>query len=152
MIGHFPHIALGLDPKDRARRDTDNWRADVARSNPLWQQKISAAKQRHATQLKGLTPARLLTETPFTVWNHRPQIIPPPVAVQIRPQAHALLQALTALGPKAPRPAARTLLSGLVTWLNQPDANLGGLFETEERQDLMGFIEEACCAINKNLC
>lgn len=148
-MGHFSHAATTLDHEDRARHDSANWRNDQERSEQRWRDRIHATTLRRNTRLRGLTLATLLTETPLAPWDARPGLVPPDITQQIRDRARALMLALAALGPKVPRASARKLLSDFVIWLNQIDATQGGLFETQEREDLMTLIEDLCWAIHQ---
>ena len=150
VMGHMSRIALALDHEDRALNDTAAWTAEIERAEAEWRAKMAAARHRQETRLKGLTLAQLLQETPFATWDNRPDLVPPEMTRQVRSAAHALLQTLSALGPKIPRPLARKHLTTFMTRLNELDADNGGWIETDEREDLMAYLEEVCHTIRQN--
>lgn len=144
--GHLPHIALTLDQEDRAVHDPVNWRNEIEAARAQSQQRLAAEKERWANRVKGISIAKLQSEPLFATWDDRAEILPPDIVTMVRLQAAALLQSLVVHGPKVPRRAAKKELSDFVVWLNTLDEDRGGLFETEEREDLMGFLEEVCWA------
>lgn len=148
MMAAIHHAALSLDHEDRAKWDADRFWAEIKQSTARREAEWRRQEERQKTRLRGITLDRLLSETQFADWDNRTQIVPPAYTDAVRAQCRALMTDLAALGAKPRRGDARKRLKAFVAWLNSYDAE-GYAIETEEREDLMEFLEEICWAIKQ---
>jgi len=142
-LGHAPQ---SIDHEHRAREDAARWQAEVEAYSEKQRRLMQARQERAEQRLKGLTLAALRAETPFQDWDNRTQIVPPAFTAEIRQRTHALLDEVLALGDKPGRKALRGLLKAYVLGINEFNGAYGYAIETEEREDLMRFVEELCWA------
>jgi hypothetical protein len=148
-IGNIAHIASALDHEDRAINDTERWNAEIKLYEERRRLEREREDHRQRTRLKGITLDALLTETQFPEWDRRTDIVPTEFTAQMRDKVKLLLCELGSLGPKPRKAAARALVLGFVDWVNGFDDLSNNRIETEEREELMQFLEEVCWAIKQ---
>lgn len=145
-FGTIEQAPFCLDHEHRALTDTDRWlteiKADIAKQEKVWAQQAAREKSR----LKKITLQVLHAETRFPEWDQRAQIVPPAFASDVRRRSDETIAALAALGPKPKRKDVRVVLRAYMAGLDAANGQHGYWIETEERQDLLDFVEELCWA------
>lgn len=135
-----------LDHEHRAKFDQERWLTEIeasrARTERLHQERL----QREKLRLKNISLPVLLAETQFKDWDDRTQIVPKAFTSAVREQSQSVINQLLALGEKPKRKDVRGILKAYVGWLNNFDGSFGYAIETEEREELVGFVEELCWA------
>lgn len=139
-------VSMIIDHEDRAVRDTDAWKADIARRQAENEAKWAAQRAREAERLRGITLDQLASETPFPEWDNRTKIIPPVYREAARKRVLDLVANLQPLGPKPKRKDVRAELKACVEWFNAVDGTMGYAIETVEREDIHRALEEICWA------
>lgn len=99
--------------------------------------------------LNSITLDKIAAEPLFVEWEERAQIIPREFVTLVRERARFLLYGLGELGAKPNRLESRALLKCFVERLNEADGTYDYFIETEEREDLMGFLSVVCHAIKQ---
>lgn len=145
-ISNIRSAAMHLDHEHRAEFDEENWKAEIAAYSARQQQKREQKALREKQRLKTLTLEVLTSETLFEAWENRTQIVPPEFTAGVQTRSQDLVHELSALGEKPKRNDVRTHLKKYIEWINSYDGSFGYQIETEEREDLMGFVEEVCWA------
>lgn len=135
-----------VDHEDRAKRDPVAWELDITRRRAADDAKFAAQRTREGERLKGITLGQLASETPFTSWDERADIVPPTYTEAARKRVRTLISALDALGPKPKRADVRRELKACVEWFNDVDGTMGYAIETVEREDIYAALEEICWA------
>ena len=150
--GYFYEIAAidlaprSIDHEYRAKFDEERWKCEIKAYGEKQDRIRREREERERQRLKKVTIPMLREETRFEDWDNRAQIVPPEFALGVRKRSKELLDDLGALGAKPRRKAVRGLLKAYIAWLNTFDGSFGYAIETEEREDLMVFVEELCWA------
>jgi len=146
MIAAIQNAPRSLDHEHRAKFDESRWKSEIKAHTEKQERIRREREEREKQRLKKLTIQVLKGETQFEDWNNRTQIVPPKFALSVRKRSKVLLDDLGALGAKPRRKDVRRLLKAYISWLNELDGSFGYAIETEEREDLMVFVEELCWA------
>jgi hypothetical protein len=145
-IAAIDHAPRSIDHEHRAKFDEDRWRSEIEAYTEKRDRIRREREEREMRRLKKVTIPALLEETQFEDWDNRTQIVPSEFALGVRKRSKELLDDLEALGAKPSRKDVRGLLKSYISWLNTFDGSFGYVIETEEREDLMVFVEELCWA------
>ncbi len=127
----------------RQRHDAERFAQDLERGRAAEEAKRLAVKKRYEMRLKTLTWDILLAETPFKRWVKSPPFPPATFTAAAREKAHETCRALQVLGPRPAKRDVRAVLQELIAWFNIEDERAGYVLETEEREDIWIFFEEA---------
>jgi hypothetical protein len=100
---------------------------------------MAAAYYYHG-RLKSLTWNKLLSEVHFADWPSRSRAL----AEGGRGAVDQTIRDIVALGPKPKKAAVRDALKACVEWFNAEDEKLGGVIETEEREDILQLLADIC--------
>jgi len=150
--GYFYKIAdidlapRSIDHEYRAKFDEKRWKSEIKAYGEKQDRIRREREEREKQRLKKVTIPVLREETQFEDWDNRTQIVPPEFALGVRKRSKELLNDLEALRAKPRRKDVRGLLKEYISWLNKFDGSFGYAIETEEREDLMVFVEELCWA------
>lgn len=150
--GHFSTIASiryapqSIDHEYRAEHDETNWKAEIEAYRAKEQRLRLEREKREKERLKVISLQVLSGETPFADWDDRTHIVPTAFTDGVRQKSREALGLLTSLGLKPSRKDVRQVLKDYVSWLNSFDGSFGYAIETEEREDLIAFVEELCWA------
>lgn len=142
-IEHAPHC---VDHEYRAEFDEERWKSEIIDYEEKPTRRLLPRMEAEQQRLRTITIQALMAETLFQDWDNRTQIVPPEFALGVRTRSKVLLKEVDSLGEKPKRKDVRKLLKEYVFWLNSFDGSVGYEIETEEREDLMGFVEEVCWA------
>lgn len=145
-IAAIDHAPRSIDHEHRAKFDEARWKSEIQAFSEKQKSIRREREQREQQRLKKVTIPALRAETQFEDWDNRTQIVPPEFALSVRKRSKELLSDLEALGAKPRRNDVRALLKAYISWLNEFDGSFGYAIETEEREDLMVFLEELCWA------
>lgn len=145
-ISAIDHAPRSIDHEHRAKFDEERWKSEIKAYTEKQDRMRREREERERQRLKTITIPVLLTETQFADWDNRTQIVPPEFALGVRKRSKDLLDELEALGAKPSRKDVRGLLKAYISWLNTFDGSFGYAIETEEREDLVIFVEELCWA------
>lgn len=150
--GYFHTIAAidyapeSIDHEHRSKFDEERWKSEIKAYGEKQDRVRREREERERQRLKKVTIPVLREETQFQDWDNRTQIVPPEFAIGVRKRSAELLDNLEALGAKPRCKDVRGLLKAYISWLNAFDGSFGYAIETEEREDLMVFVEEVCWA------
>lgn len=145
-VSNISNAVLALDHEARAINDSERWKDEIEKFHVRFMEKHLAQEKRQKERLKDLSFDILFNEKQFSNWDDRTQILPKQYISKVRKEALKLLTSLKSLETKPKRDDVRKHLKNFVMWLNSIDGKYGYRIETEEREDLMEFIEEICWA------
>ena len=148
-IAHIERVAIMLDHEDRAINDAERWQAEIKLDQGRWRLHLEKTEHRRRTRLRDIRLEALLAETQFSTWDSGADSMPTDFTARIRGHAKLLITDLASLGPKPQRPKARKLLVEFVVWVNEFDFRSNYIIATEQRDDLMQFLEEVCWSIKQ---
>lgn len=126
----------------RWRHDREALLAEVEMAKARNDAEFAARDERYRNRLQNLTWQKLLADTPFAKWTPSPPYPPEDFVAAARDMIRNACLELQALGPKPRKAAVRAVLQRCMTWFNEADARLGGVIETEEREDICAMLEE----------
>lgn len=126
----------------RWRHDREALQAELEIMKAWNDAEFAARQERYRNRLRSLTWEILLAETPFAQWSPSPPYPPEEFIAAARDLIRNACLELQALGPKPRKAAVRAVLKRCVTWFNEADTRLGGVIETEEREDICVMLEE----------
>lgn len=149
IISNIDDAAISLDHEDRAVHDAVRWSKEIEEYSARQEETRRKIEERQRTRLKGISLDILRNEILFENWDARVRIVPQKFTTFVRNISQTLLKDLASLGPKPRRPVARKLLESYTNSLNKIDGKFGYYIETEEREDLMQFLEDVCWAIKQ---
>ena len=150
--GYFYKIAAiddaprSIDHEHRAKFDEERWKSEIKAYSEKQDRIRREREERERQRLKKVTISVLREETQFEDWDNRTQVVPPEFTLGVRKRSNELLDDLETLGGKPRRKDVRGLLKAYISWLSTFDGSFGYAIETEEREDLMAFVEELCWA------
>lgn len=145
-IAAIDHAPRSIDHEHRAKFDEERWKYEIRAYSEKQDRIRQEREERERQRLKKVTIPDLREETQFEEWDNRTQIVPPEFALGVRKRSKELLNDLEVLRAKPRRKDVRGLLKAYISWLNTFDGSFGYAIETEEREDLMVFVEELCWA------
>lgn len=126
----------------RWRHDREALAAEIEMIKARNDAELAAREERYRNRLQSLTWEKLLAETPFAKWSPSPPYPPEDFIAVARDMIRNACVELQTLGQKPGKAAVRAVLKRCVTWFNEADARLGGVIETEEREDICATLEE----------
>lgn len=121
------------------------WANDRKKLEVEWELKEGADRKKRAaeehrlqTRLKHLTWKQLASETQFSHW----ELPPADFVAEARQVAVSAIGKFAKIEGKPTRKVARQILLGLIEQFNALEVKYDGPIETEEREDIMMFVEE----------
>jgi len=126
----------------RWSNDRDAFVLEAEKKNAKDEAERAAQEERYRNRLSNLTWEQLQSETPFQRWSPSPPFPPEEFTHAARATIRTACDALKELGPKPRRADVRAILKKTVLWFNEADEKIGGVIETEEREDICAVLEE----------
>lgn len=147
--GAISAIVTALDHEDRALHDREKWLLEDLAHLEQQNEKAAIEQQRVVERLSRIKLDMLRKERLFPEWDKRSDPVFQKFATRVRSEADHLLESCSKLGLRPKRPEVRRLLLQFIDWLNDFDECSENMIETDERDDLMQFLEEVCWAIEQ---
>lgn len=145
-VANLSSAEIALDHENRAKTDAVLWKKEIQASHDRRMAKHLDRQKREKERLKGISLNILADEIQFPSWDNRTQIVPKQFTSEVRKKASELIITMQSLGDRPKRADIRKNLKVFIIWLNSIDGKYKYQIETEEREDLMGFVEEICWA------